>query len=150
MARITRLFVPDRERYEGVAPIRIWLLRLLYALMFFFVGSDSWTYILSHEGAWDPVRAVAFCVWAAYSTLSVLGLLRPLQMLPLVLFMIFYKSLWLVVVAYPLWSAGQLEGSAAEGMARVFAWIPLPILIVPWGYVARTYLPIGRGRARGA
>lgn len=74
---------------------------------------------------------------------------RPLQMLPLVLFMIFYKSLWLAVVAYPLWSSGQLEGSAAEGMARVFVWVPLPILLVPWGHVVRTYLPFRRKAAQG-
>ena len=140
MSIMTSLFTPDYARYEGVRPINIYLLRLLYFLMFVFVGLDSWTSIINHQGPWDHVRAVAFCVWAAYSTLSVLGLIHPLKMLPLMLFMIFYKSLWLLVVAYPLWAANALAGSPAEAMTRVFLWIPLPIIAVPWKYVFQTFV----------
>ncbi len=32
-------------------------------------------------------------------------------MLPILLLEIFYKVLWLLVVAYPLWTAGKLAGS---------------------------------------
>ncbi len=105
-----------------------------------FIATDSWKSIIDHEGPWDRYRAVALCVWAAYSTLSVLGLIHPLKMLPIMIFMIFYKSLWLIVVAYPLWRAGALAGSPAEQMARVFVWVPLPILAVPWMYVFRNYV----------
>ena len=137
---VKTLFTPDYVRYEGVRPIKIHLLRLIYLLMFVFVGSDSWISIVTHQGPWDHVRAVAFCVWASYSTLSVLGLIHPLRMLPIILFMIGYKVLWLVVVAYPLWRAGALAGSPAEEMTRVFLWIPLPILAVPWKYVFQNYV----------
>ena len=137
---VKTLFTPDYVRYEGVRPIKIHLLRLIYLLMFVFVGSDSWISIVTHQGPWDHVRAVAFCVWASYSTLSVLGLIHPLRMLPIILFMIGYKVLWLVVVAYPLWRADALAGSPAEEMTRVFLWIPLPILAVPWKYVFQNYV----------
>jgi hypothetical protein len=60
-------------------------------------------------------------------------------MLPIMLFMIFYKVLWLLVVALPLWRAGTLAGSTAE-MASVFVWVWVPVVAVPWGYVARSYL----------
>ncbi|MGK2960965.1 MAG: hypothetical protein ACSLFK_02325 [Gemmatimonadaceae bacterium] len=140
MPTIARIFTPDHVRYEGVRPINIYLLRLIYLLMAVFVASDSWMSIINHQGSWDHVRAVAFCVWAAYSTLSVLGLIHPLKMLPIMVFMIFYKSLWLIVVAYPMWRAGTLAGSPAEEMARVFMWIPLPIVAVPWAYVFRNFV----------
>lgn len=136
---IRKSFGPDYERYEGVYKINIYLLRLLYLLMIVFVGSDSWTAIFTHQGPWDHVKAVAFCVWAAYSTLSILGLINPLKMLPIILFEIFYKSIWLVIVAYPLWSTHQLAGSSAEGMTNAFLWLPLPLIATPWGYVFRTY-----------
>src|SRR5689334_498287 len=96
------LFTPDYGRYEGVRPFNIYLLRVLYFLMSAFVATQAWTTIIRHQGPWDPVRAVAWCVWAAYPTLSILGLIHPLRMLPLVLFMIFYKALWLIAVALPL------------------------------------------------
>ena len=137
---VKTIFTPDYEHYEGVRPINIYLLRILYFLMLVFVGWDSWMSIINHHGSWDHVRAVAFCVWAAYSTLSVLGLIHPPKMLPIVLFMIFYKSLWLLVVAYPLWRANALAGSPADEMAHIFIWVFAPILFVPWKYVFQNYI----------
>lgn len=133
-------FKRDYEDYEGVPRINIYLLRLLYFLMLVFVGSDSWQSLISHQGPWDHVRAVSFCVWTAYSTLSLFGMIHPLKWLPIVIFMIFYKTLWLVVVAYPLWRANALAGSSAEEMARVFIGAPFIALIVPWRYVFKTYV----------
>jgi len=137
---IRYVFTPDHARHEGVRPINIYLLRVLYFLMAAFVATDAWTGILTHQGPWDPHRAVAVSVWAIYPTLGILGLLHPLRMLPIMLFMIGYKTLWLAAVAYPLWRAGELAGSPAEGMAGVFVWVWVPILAVPWGYVLRHYV----------
>jgi hypothetical protein len=123
------------DRYEGVRRINIYLLRLLYILMFFVLGKETWTHILTHQGSWDPTDAMAWCVWSAFATLAALGIIRPLKMLPIVLLEIFYKVLWLIIVAYPLWSNGKLVGSSAEGMTSAFLWVPLPIVAVPWGYV---------------
>jgi hypothetical protein len=137
---VRTIFTPDYARYEGVRPINIYLLRLIFFLMLVFVGSDSWRAIVTHQGAWDHVRAVAICAWASYSTLSFLGLIHPLRMLPIMLFVIAYKVLWLIVVAYPLWRANALAGSPAEEMTYVFLWVPLPIIAVPWKYVFETYV----------
>lgn len=135
-----KLFQRDFERYEGVRPIHIYLLRTLFLLMFLFVGYDSWSLLLRHDGPWDHVRAVAWCMFASYSFLAILGVFQPLKMLPLVLFVILYKSAWLFFVAYPLCAAGKLHGSPAEAMADIFMWVPAAFLIVPWGYVWRTYV----------
>ena len=140
MSFIKTIFTPDYERYEGVRPINIYLLRLLYFLMFVGVGLGAWKAVITHQGPWDHTRAVAWCVWVAYPTLSIFGLIRPLRWLPLVLFSMFYKMLWVIVVAYPLWRAGTLAGSPAEEMARIFAGTPVLILIVPWKYVFRNYV----------
>ena len=137
------IFKPDHVRYEGVRPVHIYALRTLFLLMFLFVGYDSWSYILRHEGPWDPFKALAWCMFASYSMLSGLGVLRPLKMLPIVLFMLGYKTHWLFAVAYPLWAANQLTGSPAEGMARIFVWIPVAFLVVPWRYVLDRYVRSG-------
>jgi hypothetical protein len=127
---IKSLFQPDHDHYDGVRPINIYLMRLLYLLMIVFVGKDSWTYILTHHGAWDPKEAMVWSVWAAFATLAVLGFFRPVKMLPILFLEIFYKTLWLILVAYPLWKAGTLVASAAAGMT----------VVVPWGYVYKTYV----------
>jgi hypothetical protein len=61
-------------------------------------------------------------------------------MLPIVLLEIFYKLLWLYLVAYPLWSKGTLSGSSAEGTTSAFLWVILPIVAVPWGYAFVNYI----------
>jgi hypothetical protein len=140
MFSIKVIFKPDYERYEGVRPINIYLLRLLFLLVVVFVASDSWLTILKHQGQWDHVKAAAVCMWAAYSVLSIFGLINPLKWLPIVMFEIFYKIIWLVIVAYPLWSTNQLKGSPAEGMTHAFVWVILPIVAMPWSYAFRTYV----------
>ncbi len=135
----TAVFRRD-DRYQGIRPINIYLLRLVYLLMFFLLGWDAWSHVLTHRGAWDPVNAVAWCVWTAFATLAGLGILHPLKMLPMMFLEIFYKVLWLALVAYPLWRAGTLAMSAAAGIASAFVWVILPIVAVPWGYAFRTYV----------
>ncbi len=127
-------------QYEGVRPINIYLLRLVFILMFFVLGENTWTRIFTHRGSWEPDDAVAWCVWTAFATLAGLGIFRPLKMLPILLLEIFYKVLWLIIVAYPLWVTGKLAGSPAEGTTSSFLWVILPIIAVPWGYVLVNYL----------
>jgi hypothetical protein len=144
------LFRPDFVRYDGVRPINIWGLRLFYLLMAAFVASTAWRVLLTHEGPWEPMRALAFCVWATYPTLAVLGLLHPLRMLPIMLFTIGYKTLWFVFVAYPLWASGTLAGSPVEAITNSFLGLPVLVLVVPWGYVWRTYVRLPRRGAAAA
>jgi len=134
------ILTPDYERYEGVRPINIYLLRLLFLLIVVFVASDSWSAILTHKGQWDHVKAAAVCMWAAYSVLSIFALFNPLKWLPIVMFEIVYKIIWLVIVAYPLWSTNRLAGSPAEEMTYAFVWVILPIVAMPWAYAFRTYV----------
>jgi len=141
--KLQSLLTRDAARHEGVHPLHILALRLTYLLMCGMMARTAWTSILTHEGAWEPYRAMANCVWAAYGTLSILGLRQPLRMLPLVLFMIFYKVLWLAVVAYPSWSAGVPAGASVDELTQVFLAAPVFALCVPWGYVTQRFV-VGR------
>ena len=133
------LFRPA-ERYDGVRPLNIYLLRLLYGLMFFVLGQLTWSHILTHQGPWDPTDAVAWCVWTAFATLAGLGILRPLKFLPIILLEIFYKVLWLAIVAYPLYARGTLATSPAADITTQFLWVILPIVAMPWGYAFTQYV----------
>lgn len=140
MSVIRNVFKPDYDHYEGVYKINIYLLRLLYVLMLLFLGKDSWTHVLTFKGSWDPEEAAAWCVWASYSALSVLGIIHPLKMLPLVLLEISYKVLWLIIVAYPLWSTNQLIGSPVQEMTYEFLWVALAIAAMPLKYAFKNYI----------
>jgi len=86
------------------------------------------------------MNAIAWCTWAAYSTLSLLGIFHTLRKLPIMLFMVFYKGLWLIVVAYQLWKTNTLKGTEAEELASIFIWIIIPLLFIPWKYVFQKYI----------
>jgi hypothetical protein len=127
-------------KYKGVWPVKIYILKLFFALMFLFVAKDAWTVLITHKGDWNPEIAVAWCAMAAYSTLSILGVFHTLKMLPIMLFMFMYKGLWLLFVAYPLWTEDRLAGSEASGWAQVFIIVLIPVLFTPWNYVFKTYI----------
>jgi hypothetical protein len=134
------IFKRDYDKYEGVPGINIYILRLMFILMIFFLGKDSWTHILTFKGSWNPTDAMAWCIWGTYSVLAILGVIHPLKMLPVVMLEILYKVLWLIIVAYPLWSSNKLTGSPAAAMTNAFLWVLLPIVAMPWRYFFRTYI----------
>lgn len=144
---LIRFFAPD-PRFHGVRPVQIWGLRLFFLLMLVFVAPSAWRVLLTHEGAWDPVRAVAFAMWATYPALALFGLIHPLRWLPLMFFTIGYKTIWLAFVAVPLWQAGTLWESPSGEIARSFLALPLLATVVPWGYAWRTYFAWPRGELR--
>ncbi|GAB3092855.1 hypothetical protein [Lysobacter terrae] len=137
-AFVARFFAPD-PRHDGVRPIQIGGLRLFYLLMLVFVAPAAWRVLLTHTGEWEPLRAVAWSVWATYPALALFGLFRPLRWLPLMFFTIGYKAIWLAFVAYPLWQAGALWGTPAGDVAGSFLALPVLAAVVPWGYAWRTY-----------
>ena len=136
---IKNIFGPDNEHYEGVYKINIYPLQLLIFLMFLVVGKSAWTHLLTAQGS--SVRQNRWQgAFGPYSVLSVIGIIRPLKMLPIVLLEILYKVLWLILVAYPLWSINQLVGSPAEKMTYIFLWVALPIIAMPWKYAFENYV----------
>ncbi|HEY4126960.1 MAG TPA: hypothetical protein VGN70_02840 [Gammaproteobacteria bacterium] len=140
MSFIKKIFERDYAKYEGVRPINVYLMRVLYLLMATLLAMDVWNYVLGHQGVWTNQEAMVWSVWAGFSTLAILGVFHPLRMIPILLLEIFYKTMWLILVAYPLWRSGKFAGSSAEAMTYVFIPVVIVYLILPWGYVLRTYV----------
>ena len=137
---MANIFKSDLTKFEGVRPINIYVLRVYFALMFFLMGHTAWTKVLTHSGEWEPINAVTWCVWAGYATISFIGIYNTLKMLPIAVFMVFYKTLWLIVVAYPLWISNKLKGSAPDELANIFVWALLAIPFIPWKYFFKNYI----------
>lgn len=142
---LIRFLSPDPLQ-DGVRPVQAWGLRLFFLLMLVFVAPTAWRALLTHEGPWDPLRAVAISVWATYPALALFGVFRPLRWLPLMFFTICYKAIWLAFVAWPLWQAGSLWGTPAGEIAASFLPLPLLVLVVPWGHAWRRYFGTTRAR----
>lgn len=131
---------------EQVSLVRLYLLRVFYLLGFAFVGSRVWPGILFGDRGWEPLPGVAISVWAALSALFLLGVRYPLAMLPLLLFDLLYKVVWLAAVWLPMRLAGPTNHDLAEpDLSSVFIPVVAMLLVfIPWPYVLRRFV-----RARG-
>jgi hypothetical protein len=145
-SQFKRIFRTDPNL--GISIFRHTLLRIFYGMAVLMLGLDVWTEIFTHAEAWQPLPAVAFSFWGAFSLLAILGIIHPLKMIPLLLVQFSYKLVWLTIVAWPLWVAGELAGSNAVGLTTANGiGLMLDLLFIPWGYVLRYYVLIGkRGR----
>ena len=118
-------------KMNEVSLFRLYLLRALYLLIVVGLGIVRWPEVIQQviyqEKDWERMEGVVACMLFAFSVLSILGLRYPLQMLPLLLWELVWKSIWLIVVALPLWSAGQMDESTWET-----AYACLMVVIIPF------------------
>lgn len=122
-----------------VSTVRLYLMRALYALIFVGLGSIMWPRII-HHGRWDLMEGVAFSMLAALSALSALGIRYPLQMLPLLIFELLWKAIWLLAVALPLWRSNQLDAETMGTVTDCLMGIVLCPIVIPWRYVFENYV----------
>ena len=85
------------------------------------------------------MNSVVCSLLAAVSVLAAVGIRYPLQMLPVLLFEILWKSIWLIVVALPLWSANQIDARTWQTV-RDCLYGAILIPLIPWRYVVSEYV----------
>ena len=123
-----------------VSTFRLNLMRGLYLLIAVGLGSMIWPGILHHAKPWGHMQGVANALLAALSALALVGVRYPLQMLPLLLFELLWKAIWLVAIALPLWSADQLDAANRQTVTdNLFGIVVVP-LVIPWRYVLANYV----------
>jgi hypothetical protein len=118
---------------------RLYLLRAGYLLIFVGLALMIWPSLIHHREGWPLMNSVVSALLAAVSVLAALGLRYPLQMLPVLLFELAWKSIWLVAVAWPLWRAGPLDPDTMETVRDCLVTAIL-IPLIPWDYVIANYV----------
>lgn len=124
-------------------------LRATYLLVAAGGGVTIWPAIIHPANAQDLMQGVANSLLAAVSLLAVLGIRYPLKMLPLLLFELIWKSIWLFAFAWPLWSAHQIDAATAQSIKACLMGIIFPI-VIPWPYVLENYVKRHSDRWRRA
>ena len=113
---------------------RLYILRATYLLIVVGLGSSIWP-VLLHGPPLTLMQGVARCLLAAITLMAAIGIRYPLKMLPLLLFELAWKSLWLVVIGLPAWFAGPLDAGTYETLkACLMGWVIFPFAM-PWRYV---------------
>jgi hypothetical protein len=129
---------------DEVSLVRLYVLRAAYLLLVVGLGAMIVPDIVSHRLIDRGVIASLLgCVWL----LAFIGLRHPLRMLPLLLFELGWKSIWMIAYGLPQYSAGQFPPTFAEDFFNIALGVVLMPLVIPWPYVWRHYVR-GRGVRR--
>lgn len=123
-----------------VSTARLYALRAMYLLVVLGLGSVLWPGIVTPHQPWELMRGTVNCMLAAFSLLCLLGLRYPLQMLPLLIFELLWKVIWIVAFALPMWAGPGLDAYAAETLFACAIGVVLVPLVLPWGYLFRHYV----------
>jgi len=123
-----------------VSTFRLHLLRATYLLIVVGLGTVIWPDIIQHAIAGDPKPGATPALLAGVSLMAALGIRFPLQMLPLLLFELTWKSIWLIAVALPLWSAHQIDADTWETVKACLMGIVIFPVAIPWRHVVANYL----------
>lgn len=122
-----------------VSPIRLWVMRAMYLLMAVGIGLTMWPLIISHSPDLPRMNGVVLAMVGTIGLLSLLGLRYPFQMIPLLLFELAWKMVWLAAFALPRW----LDGTLDEGMRSTIFDTSLGAIlfaVIPWRHVWANYV----------
>jgi hypothetical protein len=115
------------------------MLRTVYLIIAVGLGLVIWPGVIHHDKPWGLMQGFVNCMLAAFGLLCALGVRYPLQMLPVLLWEVLWKTIWLIVVALPAWLAGPLDQAMMEELFAISLVVIIPIAM-PWGYVYNKYL----------
>lgn len=122
-----------------VSLFRLHALRAGYLLIAVGLAATVWPIVINHSPQWPLMNSVACSLLAAVAVLAAVGIRYPLQMLPVLLFEIVWKSIWLIAVALPLWSANRIDARTSETVRDCLLGAIL-IPVIPWRYVISQYV----------
>ena len=132
---------------EGSPRLPTWrlnVMRIGYFIMAAGLMVKKWPEML-HHADWELMEGTVVVMLVAMSVLALLGLRYPQRMLPILLFEVGWKLVWLGTVALPLWLDGNLTGATLAETNKVLWVVPI-IAVVPWRHVVRQYV-LARGEA---
>lgn len=129
------------QRDDDTLPVwRLNLLRAIFALMAIGLTLVVWPSVLRHGDDWAIRYGDTQSLLAAIGLLSWFGIRYPLQMLPLMVFELAWKAIWMIFVALPLYWHDQLQGAVLVSAWEIGLGLILIPPVLPWRYLYHHYV----------
>lgn len=125
---------------QEISTFRLYLLRAMYLLIAVGLGLTIWPAIIAPPSLVANAGSVVRALLGSLALVALLGLRYPLQMLPLLIFELLWKVIWIVAFALPMWAGPGLDAYAAETLFACAIGVVLVPLVLPWGYLFRHYV----------
>ena len=123
-----------------VSTLRLYLLRAMYLLIAVGLALTIWPHIIAPADLVAGPKSVIRALLGALALLALLGVRYPLKMLPLLLFELLWKLIWVVASALPMYLGPGLDAYASETLFATMMGVVLVPLVIPWGYAWRHYV----------
>ena len=117
---------------------RPYTLRAAYLIMAGGLGAFVWPAVVRHTNNFAIAHGGEVAMLAGLGAVAALGLRYPVQMLPVLVFEVVWKAIYLVAFAYPVWSAHQITAAMAEDIKAV-SMVVILLPLIPWRYVFVNY-----------
>lgn len=127
---------------------RLYLLRAMYLLIAVGLGVTIWPGIIA-PGNVSHMGSVVRAMLGALALASLLGLRYPVRMIPILLFELAWKVIWVVAFALPPWLLGELDPARTQTLFDCLVGVVLVPIAIPWGHVWRHYVKAPGDRWRG-
>jgi hypothetical protein len=131
--------VTSRTTRREVSLFRLYTLRAAYFVMAAGLCVTIWPAVIHHTSAFAATHGVQCALLAGLGATAALGLRYPVQMLPVLLFELIWKAIYLAAFALPLWSAHEINATTAEDIKAVLM-VVIFIPLIPWRYVFAHYV----------
>ncbi len=129
----------SRTTLLEVSLFRLYTLRAAYLVMAAGLGAFIWPAVIHHSNEFAATHGVQCALLAGLGATAALGLRYPVQMLPVLLFELIWKAIYLTAFALPLWSAHAINAATAEDIKAVLM-VVIFIPLIPWRYVFAHYV----------
>ena len=133
-----------------VSLFRLYLLRGMYLLIAAGLMTSVWPYILMPADLVAGPKSVVRALLGALALMCLLGLRYPLAMLPILIFELAWKLLWVGASSLPMWLGPGLDDYASETLFACMMGVVLVPIALPWRYVFQRYLKAPGDRWRNA
>ncbi len=125
-----------RRGDEEVSLARLYAIRAVALLGVYGLFTTVMTLIDHAPDERGMLKAMISGLWV----MCLVTIRYPLKMIPILLFELVWKLLWLVFFGIPQWWTGVGSPRLSEDLWSIGAFPLVCVLVIPWGYVWRHYV----------
>ncbi len=129
-----------RAGASSVSTVRLYVMRAAYLFMAIGLVVMIWPLLLRESAGVEHMRGVTWSLLTGVSLLAFVGVRYPLQMVPLLLFELAWKSVWLLAIGLPMRRAGTMGPGEAATWFDCLVGVVFCLIAIPWGYVLSNYV----------
>ncbi|MEW7278935.1 hypothetical protein ABW636_10105 [Aquimarina sp. 2201CG1-2-11] len=125
-----------------ISKLSLYFLRAMYLLIAAGLILTIWPEIIVPTQRLANEDTVIQSLLGALALLAALGIRFPIKMLPILIFELIWKLIWVFGFALPTWLNHGLDTYAKETLFACLIGVILVPIVIPWRYVYNHYIKL--------